>query len=218
MQATTITQGREDRTMAHVLESGFWIEAVGGAVGAILAIIGLARTAPTLMLPISCIILGGVLMLQGGFVAAEYNKVLSRFEGVPVADFGGALGVEVVTGFSASFLAVVSLFDVAPQYLMGAAAFILGEGLVLSAGVASRLNALKAAGTAEARPGAGGTLSGVSYLQILAGLAAMILGVLALANLEANPTAQSLGAMLFVGAAMLLSGGSTLGRIMSLFH
>lgn len=212
------TPVREERRMARVVESGSTIEALGGVAAVVLAIVGLANISAGYMVAIAAIVLGGALLLQGGLVAAEYNEILSRFEGGPYAEFGGGLGAEALAGISAIVLGILALFGLDPQVLMSIAAIVLGAGLVLSSGVAMRLNSVKieiSRGTAEAKTAAHEAVSAASFTQIFVGLGAVILGVLALIGL--SPMTLSLVAMLGVGASALLSGGALFGRMLSLF-
>ncbi len=169
------------------------------------------------MLPITAIVLGAALFLQGGLVAAEYNEILSKFEGGPYAEFGGGLGAETLAGISAIVLGILALFGLDPQNLMSVAAIVLGAGLVLSSGVALRLNSVRieiSKGSETAKTVAREAVSAAAFTQIFIGLGAIILGVLAL--LYISPTTLSLVAMLGVGVSTLISGGALIGRMWGL--
>jgi hypothetical protein len=212
------TSVNEERKMARMVESGSTIETIGGIAAVVLAVVGLANIESTYMVAIAAIVLGAALLFQGGLVAAEYSEILSRFEGGPYAEFGGGLGAEALSGVTAIVLGILALFDIGAQNLMAVAAIVLGAGLVLSSGVVMRLNSVKIdilKGSGEAKHAAQGAVSAASYAQILVGLAAVILGVLALVGM--SPMTLSLVAMLGVGASILLSGGSMFGRMLSLF-
>lgn len=210
----TETPATQERRVARWVESGSTIEAVGGAAAVVLAIVGLADIAPVSMMAIAAIVLGGALFLQGGLVAAEYNEILSKFEGGPYAEFGGGLGAEALAGISGVVLGILALFGLDAQTLMAVAAIVLGGGLVLSSGVASRLNSVKidiSRGSVEAKAAAHEAVTGASLTQIFIGVGAMILGVLAL--LSISPGVLTLVAMLGVGVSTLLSGGALIGRM-----
>ncbi len=205
------------RKVAHWVESGSTIEALGGAAAVILAILGLADISPLAMLAVASIVLGGALLLQGGLVATEYTEILSRFEGGPYAEFGGGLGAEALAGISAIVLGILALFGLDAQNLMAIAAIVLGAGMALSAGVASRLNSVKidiSKGSSEAKAVAHEAVTGASFTQIFVGLAAVILGVLALLNI--SPEVLTLVAILGVGVSTLLSGGALISRMWGL--
>lgn len=205
------------RRLARWLESGSTVEAVGGVAAVILSILGLANIAPASMMAVAAIVLGGALFLQGGLVAAEYNEILSKFEGGPYAEFGGGLGAEVLAGISGIVLGILALFGLEAQTLMSTAAIVLGGGLVLSSGIASRLNSVKieiSRGPAEAKSAAHEAVTGASFTQIFVGLGSVILGVLAL--LAIAPEIMILVALLALGASTALSGGALLTRMLTM--
>ncbi len=207
-----------ERKLAQWVESGSTIEALGGVAAVVLAIVGLADIAPASMVAIAAIVLGAALFLQGGLVAAEYNEILTKFEGGPYAEFGGGLGAEALAGISAMVLGILALFGLDAQHLMATAAIVLGAGMVLSSGVASRLNSVKieiSKGSEQAKVAAHEAVSGASLTQIFIGLGAVILGVLAL--LEISPGVLTLVAMLGLGASTLLSGGALMSRMWGVF-
>lgn len=214
METPMKSETGEPRSVARWLESGSTIEALGGAAAVILTILGLAHVATESMMAIAAIVLGGSLFLQGGLVAAEYNEILSRFEGGPFAEFGGGLGAEALAGVSGILLGILALFGLEAQTLMAVAAIVLGGGLVLSSGVASRLNSVKieiAKGSAEAKSAAHEAVYGASFTQILVGLGAVVLGVLALLSIAS--TVLILVALLAIGVSTLFSGGALITRM-----
>ena len=202
----------EERKIARMVESGSTIEALGGVAAVILAIVGLADISSGYMAAVAAIVLGAALLLQGGLIAAEYNEILSRFEGGPYVEFGGGLGAEGLAGISAIVLGVLSLFGLGQATLMSIVAIVLGAGLVLSSGIAMRFNSVRIdVQTAERKTVAREAVSAASFTQVFVGLGAIILGVLALVGF--SPMTLSLVAMLGIGASTLLSGGAVFGRM-----
>lgn len=213
----TETPPPEARRVAHWVEGGSTIEVLGGFAAVILAIAGLTHYAPLTMVAIASIVLGGSLFLQGALVAAEYNEILAKLEGGPYDEFGAGLGAEALAGVAGMVLGILALFDVSPHILMGIAAIVLGAGLVLSSGVASRLNSVKidvSTGSAEAKTAARRAVTASSLTLVVIGLSAAVLGVLAVINISADML--SLIAMLGIGVALLYSGGAVMGRMFSM--
>ncbi len=213
------TSAFEERRWARLLEGGSAVETLGGIAAAVLAVVGLANIASHYMVAIASIVLGGGLLVQGGVVAAEYGAILSRFEGGPYSEFGGGLGAEALAGATAVVLGILALFSMNAETLMASAAIVLGGGLVMSSGLVLRLNSVKidmTQGSTEAKHAAQLAISGAGFIQVFVGLAAMVLGVLALVGV--SPMILTLVAMLGIGASTLLSGGSIFGKITSLFY
>jgi len=209
----------EEKKVARVVEGGSGIEALGGIAAVVLAILGLVHVGSGYMLAIAAIVLGGSMLFQGGMVAAEYGQILSEVEGNPHGEFGGGLGAEALAGVAAIVLGILALLNVAAPILMAVAAIVLGVGLVLSSGLLMRLNSVKidvAAGSPSAKHAAHAAVSTASATQVLVGVAAAVLGILALIGI--NPLTLTLVAMLGLGVSLLLSGASMLGRMFTLFH
>lgn len=214
---TETPEDKRKRITAWV-ESGTVIEAIGGTAAIILAIMGLTKWAPLSMAAVSAIVLGGALFLQGLLVAAEYQEILSSFEGGPYAEFGGGLGAESVAGAAAVVLGILALLDIDAQTLLGIAALVLGAGLALSSGVTSRLSAVKleiAKGTEAVRTEARHAVLDASITQMVLGIVTGVLGLLSLTGI--SPLSLTLIAMLAAGVSTLYSGGALAGRMFSMF-
>ncbi len=111
---------------------------------------------------------------------------------------------EAVAGAAAVILGILGLIGVLPIRLDAVAAIVLGAALLIGGGaVAGRYAGLLPAGrAARARREVGGALG----LQALAGVAAIVLGVLAL--LGVSPLGLLAVAAIVLGAALLASGGA----------
>lgn len=210
MESATV----ENKRAARIVESGSTIDAIGGVAAVVLAIVGLAGIGPNYMLSIAAIVLGGSLLFQGGLMTVEYHEILSSLKGGSNIEFGGGLGAEGLAGVTALVLGVLALFGLDSAILMSIAAIVVGGGLILSSGVAMRFNSVKidlAEGTSEAKTVAREALSGASLTQVFVGMAAAVLGILAVIGI--SPTTLSLVAMLSVGASTILTGGALFNRI-----
>lgn len=206
------TGSEEVRRMPRVNMFGGWtIEALGGAAGAVLAIIGLSHVEPTYMVAIAGIALGAALLFQGSVVTAEYANILRRTGNgsLSAAGFGGGLSAQSMAGAATIILSLLALLGLPGTVLMGVASVVLGAGLVLSSGVNARLDSLKIEVADEeetAKRVAQDAVSATTGADIMVGLAAVVLGILALIGIAS--TVLNLTAMLAVGTAILLNGSA----------
>ncbi len=212
--------GREERTMERIVVGGSTTEALGGAVAAILAILGLSDIMPMTMAAVAAIALGCALVLDSGMLAAEYSNVVSRAGNSPLAaaELGGGLSAQGAAGIGAIVLGILALIGMEPAVLLPVAAIALGAGIAFGSGVTSRINAvqLQALGDNEAAAKVTqGAVTLATGTQILSGVAGVVLGILALVGFA--PTMLVLVSMLALGVAILLSGSAVAGRMLSLF-
>jgi hypothetical protein len=200
---------------------------LGGALGEtivavgvlVLAIIGLAGFMPMTMLTISTIALGASFLFEGGAVASRLSDLLSETtEGrLGIAELGGGLSAEFIAGLGGVTLGILSLVNVLPMTLTAIAAIVYGSALILGVGVKARLSHLSI-GEEEhklAREIAREAIMASTGVQMLVGLGAIILGILALLNF--NPLELTLVAILAVGGMIMLSGTAIGTRMLSLF-
>ncbi|MEJ2107271.1 MAG: hypothetical protein P8X48_08075 [Acidiferrobacteraceae bacterium] len=214
----TLTQ--EHRDVEHAVVSGSSTEAVAGAAALVLAILGLAQISPRLMIAISSIALGAALILDGATIAAEYSRILasSGNGAIKNVELGGGLSTQIGGGVAAVVLGVLALLNLDATTLMAIATIVLGSTLVFSSGVSTRLNALKIEGSGDhdlAKRVAREALTAAIGTEVLVGLGAAVLGILALVGID--PTTLILVAMLALGASILLTGSAVVGRMMSIF-
>lgn len=212
----------DQRAIAEVEAAGSLIEAVGGLAVVVLAIIGLAQGDTRFVVSIATIVVGAALIGQGGALAAEYSRLLSMTAGgtVGAVDFGGGMTVEMLAGGTAIVLGILGLAGFNPALLLPAAVIGVGASLILTSGGYQRLNALKAqaAGLPDvaqrvAQAAVGGTIAA----QILAGGAAIVLGILAY-TVTAHAALLTLIGLLVLGAAVAVSGPAFTGRVLQLFN
>lgn len=216
--ATTIQH--EDKVMERAVISGSSMEALTGAAAAVLAILGLAHIAPQMMVAISAIALGAALILDGIAVGAEYSRILEQSGNGSISrmGFSGGLSTQMLGGIAAAALGILALLHIQTVVLTAIAAIVLGATVVFSSGVATRLNALKieASGDHEfAKRVARETLTAATGADMLIGLSAVVLGILALVGVA--PTPLTLVAMLALGASILLTGSAVVGKMVSMF-
>lgn len=214
-------EGPEEKTLEHAIVGGTTIEAIGGATAVVLSIIGLARIFPGFMAAVSAIALGVALLFEGGFIASEYSRILKHSGNgkLGTAELGGGLSTQALAGGAVIVLGILALLGIESWVLLPVSALILGAGVLFGSGVVSRLNAIKIESSEEnerAQRIAQEMVSATAAGQLLVGLSAIVLGILALIGVA--PDVLTLVAMLAIGASILLSGSAVTGRMMTLFR
>ncbi len=210
----------EEKVSARVILGGAVAETIVGVGTLVLAIIGLAGFLPTHMLAIATIGLGASFLFEGGAVASRLSALLSEItEGrVDIAELGGGLSAEFIAGLGGITLGILSLVGVLPTILTAVAAIGFGGALVLGAGMKARISHLTI-GKEEhrlAREIARQLVMASSGVEVLIGLGAIILGILALLNFY--PLILDLVAVLSVSGVILITSTAMGARMLSLFH
>jgi hypothetical protein len=223
----------EARTFLEIEAGGPAVEAAGGLGVIVLSVIGLAGTAPTFMASIAGIIFGVALLAQGGTIAAAFSRLLEKISGgaLGATELGGGMTLEFLGGGAAVVLGILALIGENPAVLIAVLVIGAGATLMFSAGTTQRLNDLKAeaSGAPEmARRVAHTAASSTVSAQILAGLTAVVLGIVALVYHPAAAAAATatgslemmliLVALLVLGAAITLSGMALTGKLTHMFN
>lgn len=211
----------DQKTILETETTGSVVEAAGGIAVIVLAIIGLSRGDTGLFMSIAGIVLGAALLAHGGTIAAEYSKLLAMTTGgtLGTIELGGGMTVEVLAGGAAMVLGILGLLHFAPVVLLASTVIAVGGSLIFAAGGIQRLNTLKtqAAGLSEiAQRVAQSAVSGAIAAQVLAGAAAIVLGILGLTT-TSYPNALTLIGLLVLGAAIAASGAALSGRLLRFF-
>lgn len=219
---STVITSPEDRHIAFSVGTGSTAEFVGGAAVVVLSILGLANVAPSLMFAVATIAIGIAILFEGGSVAAEYSQLVNKTteNTFQTVELGSGMTAEMAAGITGIVLGVLSLLGIVPLILTASAVIVYGVALMLSSGMTLRLNDLKFEETADENPRAHKlaheAINASVGSQILIGLAASVMGILALVGVA--PTALVLVALLAIGASLLLSGGAIGGHIISMFR
>jgi hypothetical protein len=179
-------------TAAMATESepvGLFTEGAAGIAAIVLSIVALAGVSSTDLAAITTIVIGVGLMAQGFNTAAE-NMRLPLAGGV--AEFGGEVMADCLAGGAGIVLGVLALIGLSPGYLMSAALIVFGGALMLSGALAMRARiAMPTVGTARFITIPGSSATG--GVEIVMGVAAIVLGILALVM------AHTMGVLLLVG-------------------
>lgn len=205
---------------AEYLAGGSIVEAVGGAAAVILAILALANIMPTYLASIAAIALGVALLFEGGAIASRYSKLLYETAGPDMAELGSGMSAEVIGGLCGIVLGILALIGLASIELLAVAAIVFGAATLFSSGATSRLNSLTFArhyGTERwTQQVATELVWAATGIGVLAGLAAIVLGILAL--IGTFSLTLILAAYLVVGGSVLLSGASLGEKMMAMVH
>jgi hypothetical protein len=216
---TTTTNGREKRLQRAIAGSAI-TAAVSGIAAIVLSIIGLAHVGPKLMIPIAAIVLGAGLLSEAGTLAAEYSGILSRTRKNfwSKVEFGSGFSAETLIGIAAIVLGILSLLNVKPLVLMPIFVIVLGVDLLFTSGAKSLLNSMRfetPGSRKKVETVAHAALTAAMWIQLLVGLVAITLGILALVGFA--PLILTLVATLAIGAAVLLSGAAVSSRMLSVY-
>jgi hypothetical protein len=194
--STVITS---ERTFQEAATYGGLVDAIGGAATIILAIVALSGVGQSMLAAIATIIFGAALLIQGGTMLTEFTKLMAPPTAAGTTEEavgGGGLSALFLVGASGIVLGVLSLVGISAQTLTAAAVIAFGGALLLSSNSVWRLYRAK---RASYRAVAAGTLSGAEFLagemasgsavlQCLSGLAAIVLGILAVTGTNPNVT------------------------------
>lgn len=215
-----ILQGEvsERKKIEGKVASGTTAEMLAGLAAATLAILGLVDIFPHYMVSIGVIAAGAALFIEGLSIGSAYSRMVG--DGDPVSDT--AREVEVGSGFSAQglggaaaiVLGILSLIGMMPENLLPIAVMLLGAALLLGgpARTGLALSILSHHGASlHARHSASQVAAGTAGILSLVGIGALVLGILALADVGEWPE-LTLIALLSVGAAEVLGGSAVLGR------
>ncbi len=206
---------------------GGFVDAIGGVTTIVLAVVGLANIDPHLMVGIATVIFGVALLIQGGTMLSEYARIIYP-PGARAASFeqfgGNSLSAVFLVGASGVVLGVLALLGIHSTILTPVAIIAFGTALVLSSNAVWHLYLLKRATAASSDQSslAGSEIlasemaSGSAGIQALAGLAAVVLGILAVAG--SDTTTLSLIALLALGATLILTGSSLSWTVLSLMR
>jgi hypothetical protein len=206
---------RQDKRMVEVAGAGATTEAIGAAAAIVLAIIGLAGGLTDAMMAVATIILGAAVIMDAGAVGSRYERLMrdawAGDERLLRVELGGGLSAGAIAGIAGIVLGILALLGMTPVSLCAVALIAFGAALLFGSAAKGRLASLGAShfGLPEgARRVVDEALSVSAGGEVLVGIGAAILGILALLGVE--PVTLVLIGFLAVGSALLL-GGSALG-------
>lgn len=195
---------------------GGFADAVGGIATVVLAIVALAGVNPGILVPVAVIVFGAALLVQGGTILSEHAHILFPATGTgSMEQFkGGNLSAVFMVGIAGIVLGVLALLGVAAATLSAVSVIAFGAALVLTANSVRELHMFRRpVGMSGSEMVAGEMASDSAGIQLIAGLTAVVLGILAVAGV--NAPVLMLSAMIVLGAALVLSGSTLSGMVLS---
>jgi len=177
---------------------------------------------PAMLVAIATIVFGAALLIQGGTMLSEYTRMIfPAGAGAATEEFGGGgLSSVFLVGAGGIVLGVLALLGIYASMLCAVAIIAFGGALVLSSNSVWQLYRIrrKAQRFGGARVVSGGEIlasemaSGSAALQCLAGLAAIVLGILAVTGKD--PAILTPVGLLVLGATVLLTGSALSTAVM----
>ncbi len=209
--------GRADRMAAGAST----LEAVAGAGGVVLPILGLVGVLPLWMAGIAVIVIAGGLLVEGAGLLTQYGALLAstrESSGRGTPEMAGGVAVQVMGGAAGLVLGIVALRSGMPVTLLSIAILVLGGAMLLGAGATARLSALQYSfhgGSELGRKAADEAVRAASGAEVFTGLGVLILGVVAL-SVGATALTLVLAACLALGSAVFLAGTSLGARMVAI--
>ncbi|HLI10963.1 MAG TPA: hypothetical protein VKY65_05140 [Alphaproteobacteria bacterium] len=197
------------------------IQIVVGVAAIVLAIIGLAKMSsqslPQYLDAVAGIVVGLGLLFVGWTVLEEYAKLVASSSATEEASLNvGGVTVELFVGGAAIILGVLALLQITPMVMISVQFILIGAGLVLNSSTTVRVEAMRVAQETKSeivQRVSGEVATSAAMVQILAGLGALILGILALVGFASLDL--TLAGAIVVGAALAMNGTSLSGWIIS---
>jgi len=189
------------------------VDEVGGASTVIVAILGLVGLYAPILVVIATILFGVTLLIHGNTILSEYARI-SVLAGPksPINAFNAsARSAVVLLGAGGIALGVLALLDFNSAVLTPIASIMFGVALILSSVSAWHLDVLRRASGWEEQSPRELIANQMAFdsigIQVFGALAAVVLGVLA-ASGASNDLTFNLAALLVLGSALVLKGGS----------
>lgn len=194
-------------------------ESVAAIAVIVLAILGLANVAPHAMAAIATIVVGGAILLMGAQMVGEFTHLASTggaATNLPGSWMGG-LSLEFLAGGAGIVLGILALFSNTPA-LTPAALVVFGGTLLLNGSLVTRRALIAPSAAASPQDATAAAIAAqMAELagggQVLIGIAALVLGILALIPIHGE--VLTLVGLLAVGASLLMSGTASSGAMAS---
>jgi hypothetical protein len=209
----------EHKLSAATLAGGSSVELVAGAGAAVLAILGLLGYLPLYMTSIAAIAIGGALLAHSAAVTARWSDTMRRTAGdrSERVEIAGGVGSELLGGAAAIVLGILALAGAMPLVLLPVAAIVIGGTILLGAPAQPELARLAPDRDRRTSRITHDAVEGAAGGMPLAGLAAIVLGILALIRVGPVYTLVEV-ALLAVGIAVVIGGSALTARFARRLH
>lgn len=207
---------------AEIVTSSSMVETIAGGVALVLAIIAMAGTESMALSAVACIVLGSALLLQGWAMGARYTHLIHETQTgwwSTAAELGSGVTVGFLAGVAGIVLGLLTLLGMADTVLLPVAAIVFGGALLLTCGATSKLNYLRMTqGETEhqQRVLARGGVAAAASFQVVLGLGAVVLGILALLHIQWM--LLMLISLLAISASVIFSGAAVSGCLWGSWH
>jgi hypothetical protein len=211
----------ERRGLANDVEPvGLLTEGAAGIAAIVLAIIALGGVSVEGLTSIAAIVIGVGLMVQAFNSAAEHSKVKMTTANATMSgqavEFGGDVMVDCMCGLTGIVLGILALVGTNAAHLLPPALIVFGSAMLVGGAVSARPRTVAVSGPgAEASTITHQGSAEASGMEILLGLAAIVLGILSL--LTTGTWILVLVGFIAIGAGMLLVSATFSGAVMRLF-
>jgi hypothetical protein len=216
----TSTYPETSSAPAETAAYGGLADAIGGIATIVLAILALAGVHREIILPIAVIVFGAALLVQGGTMLSEYASIIFPMGSTSASSeqFGvGSLSSLFLVGVGGIVLGILALLGISAETLTATAVIAFGSALILTSNAVRHLYMLQSSANRSGAPRAGSELlagemaSGSAGVQMLAGLASLVLGILAVLGI--NQDILTPAALIVLGATVILTGSTLSGLV-----
>ena len=197
------------------------VELIAALAVVVLTILGLAEVSPSFLVAIATIVFGVGLLLYGTAALSQLNVALARFSAseTELGSISGGWSTLFLAGVAGIVLGILALLGVSSTELVAIAAIGFGASLLISSNASMRMRIMGATPT-NADPMlariVGDMATDTTGLQTMAGLAAIVLGILALSGFA--PTKLVLIALLELGCFSSLTSAAIGGTFVRAFQ
>lgn len=221
-----LARGRSDANPIAVVSAGSALKMIGGVAVAVLAILALVGVIPRILMAIAGIVFGVAMFFEGAGITSEYRKLRRWLADTSSerVELASGTGIEVAVGVAAIVLGILSLIGIAAGTLIPVLVIAGGAGLMIAVGTVHRLSDLQMMTAGASEFGwrlHHESMGGAAVIQTLGGLAALVLGILALIWSGTTPAGYGLLAeigMICLGVAAAVGGGVIAGRSMMVYR
>jgi hypothetical protein len=216
-----VSTTEQEKKTVEAAGAGATTEAIGAAAAIVLAIIALAGLLPMPLMSVVTIVLGAAILVDAASVGLRYDRLV-RASGEDRAlrgELGGGISAGSIAGIAGIVLGILALLGLTPVTLCAVALIVFGAALLFASAAKGRLASLSTGHYAlsdRTRRLIDESISLSAGGEVLVGIGAVVLGILALLGLDA--VTLVLVGFLGVGGAVLLSGSAFGARMFSMMR